>query len=152
MICLSHFPCSGIGWCIRRRSSSLMSRGFARMRSRRVFRLSWKAPRRDFPQMNVNPKKHKGLRFIETLSLALRRGMATKLNQPGLIRMERQRELLKSCSHRIEEATCLVLVLEANDQIVGVSHDDHLALGLAPSPAVSPEIKAVVQVDIGKKR
>ncbi len=35
MICLSHFPCSGIGWCIRRRSSSLMSRSFARMRSRR---------------------------------------------------------------------------------------------------------------------
>ena len=80
------------------------------------------------------------------------RRMATKLNQPGLVRMERQRELLKSCSHRIEEATCVVLVLEANDQIVGVPHDDHVALGLAPSPAVSPEIKAVVQVDIGKKR
>ena len=135
------------------------------MRSRQVFRLSWKAPRRDFPQMNVNPK-NKGLRFIKTLSLALRvffggkefyenrssRRMATKLNQSGLIRMERQRELLKSCSHRIEEATCVVLVLEANDQIVGVPHDDHVALGLAPSPAVSPEIKAVVQVDIGKKR
>src|SRR5208283_5197258 len=101
---------------------------------------------------HTEPQERKGLRFIETLSLALGRRMATKLNQPGLVRMERQRELLKSCSHRIEEATCVVLVLEANDQIVGVPHDDHVALGLAPSPAVSPEIKAVVQVDIGKKR
>ena len=66
--------------------------------------------------------------------------------------MERQRELLKSCPHRIEEATCVVLVLEADDQIVGVSHDDHLALGFTPSPAISPEIKAVVQVDVGKER
>src|SRR5664279_1109880 len=105
-----------------------------------------------FPADEREPQELKGLRFIETLSLALGRRMATKLNQPGLVRMERQRELLKSCSHRIEEATCVVLVLEANDQIVGVPHDDHVALGLAPSPAVGPEIKAVVQVDIGKKR
>src|SRR5216683_1096445 len=68
-----------------------------------------------FPTDEREPQEHKGLRFSETLSLALGRSMATKLNQPGLVGMERQRELLKSCSHRIEEATCVVLALEAND-------------------------------------
>ena len=43
------------------------------MRSRRVFRLSWKAPRRDFPQMNVNPKNIK----------------VSGLSRPCLLRLER---------------------------------------------------------------
>ncbi len=34
---LSQLPCSGIGLCIRWRSSSLISRSFALMRSRRDF-------------------------------------------------------------------------------------------------------------------
>jgi len=40
-------------------------------------------------------------------------------------------------------------VLEADSQIIGVSHDDHVAGGFAPSPALGPDIEAVVQVDIG---
>src|SRR5688572_32966220 len=37
-------------WCIRRRSSSLISVSFACIRSRRVFRWIWKSPRRVLPQ------------------------------------------------------------------------------------------------------
>jgi hypothetical protein len=59
MTCLSHFPCSGIGLCIRRRNSPLISLSFAFMRSRRVFRWIMKDPRRDLPQIRVNPKKLK---------------------------------------------------------------------------------------------
>ena len=33
----SHFPCAGIGSCMRSRNASLISRSFARMRSPRVF-------------------------------------------------------------------------------------------------------------------
>ena len=51
------------------------------------------------------PQEREGFRFAEPLLFAVGRRMATKLNQPGLVRMERQRELLKSCSHRIEEVT-----------------------------------------------
>jgi hypothetical protein len=43
-------------------------------------------------------------------------------------------------------------VLEADSQIIGVSHDDHVAGGFAPSPALGPDIEAVVQVDIGEER
>src|ERR1700736_6121137 len=51
--------------------------------------------------------------------------------------------------HRIKEATCVALMLEADNQIVGISHDDHVAPGLLPSPALSPEVEAVMQGDIG---
>ena len=36
------------------------------------------------------------------------------------------------------------LVLEADNEVVGVAHDDHIARSLAPSPALSPEIENVV--------
>jgi hypothetical protein len=51
--------------------------------------------------------------------------------------------------HRIKEATCVALMLEADNQIVGISHDDHIAPGLLPSPALSPEVEAAMQVNIG---
>jgi len=57
--CRSQLPCCGMGWCIRCRSSALTSLSLAVMRSRRVFRLSRKLPRRDLPQMKVKPKKLK---------------------------------------------------------------------------------------------
>jgi len=42
-------------------------------------------------------------------------------------------------------------MLEAGDQIVRVSHDDHAASSLLPPPVIGPEIEGVVQVDIGKQ-
>src|SRR3954449_9880481 len=42
---------------MRRRSTSLTRRRVARIRSVRLFRWSWKVPRRDRPQMWVNPRK-----------------------------------------------------------------------------------------------
>ena len=43
-------------------------------------------------------------------------------------------------------------MLEAQHQIIGVAHDDHVAGGLVPSPAFGPEVENVVQVDVGKQR
>jgi hypothetical protein len=53
-------------------------------------------------------QEHKGLRLAKAARSAIGRRMASELNQAGLVRMERQRELLKSRSHRIEEATGVV--------------------------------------------
>ena len=65
--------------------------------------------------------------------------------------MERQRECLEPLAHRIEEATCVVLMLEAGHQIIGVAHDDGVATGLLPSPAFGPQIEDVVQVDVAEE-
>ena len=67
-----------------------------------------------------------GLRFAETASRAVRRRMAAERDDPGLVRAERKRKRLEPRPHRLEEAPRVSLVLEAEDQIVGVAHDDHV--------------------------
>ena len=42
-------------------------------------------------------------------------------------------------------------MLEAGHQIIGIAHDDHVAGGLVPSPALGPQVEDVVQVDVGKQ-
>jgi len=44
------------------------------------------------------------------------------------------------------------LMLEAGHQVIGVAHDDHVASGHLPSPAFSPQIEYVVQIDVAEER
>ena len=53
----SQRPCEGMGSCMRLRNCALISLSVALMRSPRLLRWSWKAPRRDLPQMKMNPRK-----------------------------------------------------------------------------------------------
>jgi hypothetical protein len=78
--------------------------------------------------------------------------MATELDDPGLVRVKRERKRLEPRPHRVEEAPRVGLVLEAEDQIVGVAHDDHVSLGFALAPLLGPEVDDVVEVDVGKQR
>ena len=66
--------------------------------------------------------------------------------------MERQRRIPEPFAHRVKETACVAFTLEADDQIVRVTNDDHVALSLPPSPALGPKIEAVMQVDVGKER
>ncbi len=43
-------------------------------------------------------------------------------------------------------------VLEADDDVVGVANDHHRTLRASLSPAVRPEVKHVVEVDVGEQR
>jgi hypothetical protein len=43
-------------------------------------------------------------------------------------------------------------VLKANNKVVGIPHNDHIALGLVLSPAVGPQVEHVVHVDVGEQR
>ena len=51
-------------------------------------------------------------------------------------------------AHRIEERPDIGV----DNEVVGIAHNDHVARGLAPSPAFGPEIEDVEQVDVGKQR
>src|SRR5215472_17004667 len=97
-------------------------------------------------------QEREGFRFSKPAPLAFARSEAAELNQARLVRVERQRKFPEPVTHRIKEATCVALVLKADHQIVGISHDDHVAPGLLPSPALSPEVEAVMQVNIGEDR
>src|SRR5260370_17034432 len=114
--------------------------------------LKQEVPARCFSEDERKPQKVEGLRFAEPAPLVIDRREATKLNQAGLVRMERQHELLKPCTHRIEETTSVALVLEADHHVIGIAHDDHVASGLALSPALGPQVQNVMQVDIAEER
>ena len=52
----------------------------------------------------------------------------------------------------VPEAPGVCLVLEADNNVIGITHEDHVARGLVPSPALGPEVEHVVQVDVGEQR
>jgi hypothetical protein len=76
--------------------------------------------------------------------------IAAELQQPGLFPMKFERELLEPLSHRVPEPARFGFVLEADDQIVSVAHDDHVACDFAPPPLLRPQVEDVVQVDVGQ--
>ena len=96
-------------------------------------------------------KKVEGLRLSEPAMSASFRRKAAELDQAGLVRVERQRELLEPLAHFVPEAPGISLVLEANDNVISIAHEDHVARGLVPSPAFGPEVEHVMQVDVGEQ-
>ena len=77
-------------------------------------------------------------RLAKTAPSALVRCEAAKLDQTGLIRVKRQRVLLHSLAQGTPESSSIRLALKPNDDVVGVTYDDHVARRFAPSPALSP--------------
>src|SRR5690349_20859829 len=137
---------------MHRRKLSLISRSFARMRSARVFRLIWNFPARVLPQMKVKPRKLKvsGL----PRPRRLRRSAANRPNSINRVfsGWQRQCKLPQPLAHLIPKALGVALVLEADDEVIGVAHDNHVAGGRVLSPARDPEVEGVVQVDVGEQR
>src|ERR1700716_220883 len=97
-------------------------------------------------------QKVEGLRLAEPLPLAALCRKASELDQPGLLRMQRQRKLPQPLAHLLQKEPAIAMVLEPDDEVVGVAHNDHVAGGHAPSPACGPEVERVVQVDVGEQR
>ncbi len=87
------------------------------------------------------PQEFEGFRFAKAAPSALDRCKAAKLDQAGLIRVKRQRVFPQSLAHRIPESSGVGLILEANDDIVGVSYDDDVTRRLTPSPALGPKVE-----------
>src|SRR5262245_66605186 len=90
--------------------------------------------------MKREAEEVEGLRLAEPALLAVRRCKAAKLDQAGLVRMKRQRKLLQPLAHLVKETPGVGFVLESDDEVVGIAHKDHVARGLAPSPALRPAI------------
>src|SRR5712671_4547743 len=93
------------------------------------------------------PEEVEGFRFAEPALRTLSRREAAERDQAGLFRMQRQCELPQPFTHCTPEAPGISFMLEADHDIVRVAYDDHVARGLAPSPAFGPEVEDVVQVD-----
>ncbi len=77
------------------------------------------------------PEERKRLRFTDTAPPAVDRRMAGELDEAGLVRMQRERELLQPPPQVRQKASGLGLVFEADDDIIGIAHDDDVTLGMA---------------------
>ena len=78
--------------------------------------------------------------------------MAAEFQQAGLLPVKLKRELLEPLSHRVPKVLRIGFMLETHNDVVSISHDDHIAGGFAPPPLLRPEIENVVQVDVSKQR
>ena len=111
---------------MRRRISSLILLSVARMRSRRVILFTRNFPRLLRSQMKVKPRKLKVSGFPSRRRA--RRSAAKRPNsiRRGLVRIERQREPLEPLAHIVPEAPGIRLVLEADDNVISITHEDHV--------------------------
>src|SRR4029077_1036085 len=92
------------------------------------------------------------LRLTEASSTAVRNRVPTKLDEPRLIGMKVQ---TKASEPRLEigkELLCFVPVLEANDGVVRVAHDNNVAGGASLPPLVDPLIIDMMEVNVRQER
>src|SRR3984893_13289730 len=82
-----------------------------------------------------------GFRFGTSAPLAVLRRKATELNQAGLLRMKRQRELPQPAAHPLPEAPSIAHNLEPHHCLIRISDHDHAARAPPPPPAFGPEIE-----------
>src|SRR5208337_2809223 len=94
------------------------------------------------------PQEVETLRLPLTAPLTVRRRPAAELDEARLFLMQREREPRHTLIQARPEPLGVGLVLEAGDDVVGVTHEDNRALGMAFSPLLRPEVEDVMQVDI----
>jgi len=75
-------------------------------------------------------------------------GESTKLDQPGLVRVQRQSEFRKPFLQVMQKPLRRLLALESHYAVVGIANDDDITPGLLLAPVVRPQIEHVMQVDI----
>jgi hypothetical protein len=80
--------------------------------------------------------------------LSVRVRKPAKLNKPRLIGMKVQSKASEPRLEISKELLCFVPMLKADDGIVRVAHDDHVAFGAALPPLVGPLIIDVMEVDV----
>ena len=72
--------------------------------------------------------------------------------EPRLFGMEAKVELAHARREVFKKPFRIVLMLEADNRVVRIADDDHVARRLALSPLTDPEIVDVVQVDVCEER
>jgi hypothetical protein len=94
---------------------------------------------------------------VERLRLALAPlcpalgSVSAELKEAGLFRVQVERELCQAFLEIDQETLRILPVLESNDCVVGIPHDDHIAPRVARAPLLDPEIVDVMEIHIRKQ-
>jgi hypothetical protein len=98
------------------------------------------------------PKEIKSLGLTLTTLFPVCSSKAPELNQSRLVRVQTEAELAHTLCKLPEKPFRLLPVLKPHDEIIGVSHDNHVTSGTSPAPLLYPKVQHVVQVDVGEQR
>lgn len=100
---------------------------------------------------HTEPKKIERLWFSQTTPRPAIGCKFAELDQAGLLRVQAQCKLRQSRLQFDQEAFRIRLVLEADNGVIRVPNDNHVAIRTA-TPLLDPQVVDVVQVDVGKQR
>jgi hypothetical protein len=92
-----------------------------------------------------------GLRFPVATRSPVRSRKAAELEETRFVGMQRQPEPREAVAQFGEESVGVPAMLESDDEVVGETDDDDIAARLPPPPSLDPEVKDVVQVDVGQE-
>src|SRR5438445_7620114 len=98
------------------------------------------------------PEEVERLRFTKTPLVTPSCRVSTELDQACLVRMHRQPELLHARAYLGQESLGIVLSLETDHAVVGVTNNNHVPAGVAVSPLLRPQVEDVMQVNVGQHR
>lgn len=93
----------------------------------------------------------KGLRLARSSAVDVASGVAPELDPPRLVWMQPQAKGFELPGYVWPERLCVANALKACKPVVGVSNDDDVPDSMALPPLPYPQVKRIVQVDIGKK-
>jgi len=97
------------------------------------------------------PKELEGLGLTLSVAFPFLDREASETDEPGLVGMKLEFELFQPLSQMRQEPFRVLLVLEADNKIVGITHhDDFSAAGLFSFP-LHPQVQHIVQLHVGEQ-
>src|SRR6266540_1977821 len=97
-------------------------------------------------------QKPERLRLAESPRLPSLGREPAELDQARLLGGQLQAELRKPAAKLGEEPLGVITMLEADDVVVGETHDDHIAVRIPPPPLVGPQVEDVMEIDVCEQR
>src|SRR6266851_6647881 len=148
-------PLSHLGHCLMQSFAQLLFH-FTELGA---FPLAYRAPiNREHPVAPLpgttvrEAKKVECLRFPLPASFSVVGRKPAKLEQTRFLRMQFQFELGEAFRQFRLKLLSLSLVLKAHDEVVSPADHDHVPFGFSLPPLLHPEVKHVVQIDVGQQR
>ena len=96
-------------------------------------------------------EKIEALRFAQTPLLTSFSREASELNQVRLVRVQVQTEGSQPRLQLLKELLGILTLFEPDDDVVNVADQAHVALAVPLTPLVSPKVKHIMKVDIGRQ-
>ena len=86
------------------------------------------------------PEEVERFRLTQTTLRSALGSVSAELDEAGLSRMQTKRERRKAFCEIVQETLRITPMLEPDELIIGVAHDDHVAFGVTNAPLRDPEI------------